>query len=212
MPIARGALIVFEGCDRAGKSTQVKMLMEALTKLNIPVENLAFPNRTTSIGLMINGYLLKKQEHPSELVHLLFSANRWEFKDKILKILHSGTTIIVDRYAASGAAYTAATTGKSLAWCKEPDRGLPSPDMVIFLKVSKEFQHVRSNWGEERFENSILQQAVASNYNQLMDSRWRTFDADQDRNTIHSQILEEVLHTIKKAEDLPVAELYEPAA
>ncbi|XP_076654777.1 thymidylate kinase [Halictus rubicundus] len=208
MPIARGALIVFEGCDRAGKSTQVKMLIEALAKLNIPVQSQAFPDRTTSIGLMINDYLLKKQEHPPELVHLLFSANRWEFKDKILKMLHSGTTVIVDRYAASGAAYTAATTGKSLAWCKEADRGLPSPDMVILLKVSKESQHVRSNWGKERYENTTLQQSVASNYSQLMDSTWVTFDADQDKQTLHSQILKNVLHTIDEAKDCPVTELY----
>lgn len=46
MPVARGALIVFEGCDRAGKSTQVKMLLEALKKLSVPTEARAFPGNT----------------------------------------------------------------------------------------------------------------------------------------------------------------------
>lgn len=41
----RGALIVLEGCDRAGKSTQVKMLMNALNDLRIPAKNGAFPSK-----------------------------------------------------------------------------------------------------------------------------------------------------------------------
>lgn len=39
----RGALIVFEGCDRAGKSTQCKKLVEALHQKNIEAEYMSFP-------------------------------------------------------------------------------------------------------------------------------------------------------------------------
>ncbi|XP_078036928.1 thymidylate kinase-like [Augochlora pura] len=208
MSIQRGALIVFEGCDRAGKSTQVKMLVDALRKKNIPVEREAFPNRTTAIGLMINDFLAKEREYPPETMHLLFSANRWELKDEILKTLNSGVTLIVDRYAASGAAYTAATTGRNLAWCKEPDRGLPNPDIVIYLDVSKGSQRKRSNWGKERFENTSLQQSVALNYNKLIDSKWSIINADRDVSAIHSEILDEVLETIEKSKHLSIGELY----
>lgn len=45
MSIRRGALIVLEGCDRAGKSTQAKMLITALNNLNIPVELHSFPSK-----------------------------------------------------------------------------------------------------------------------------------------------------------------------
>jgi len=41
----RGALIVLEGCDRAGKSTQVKLLMNALNELRIPAKQQAFPSK-----------------------------------------------------------------------------------------------------------------------------------------------------------------------
>lgn len=43
MSTVRGALIVLEGCDRAGKSTQAKLLVNALKQRGIPVEQRAFP-------------------------------------------------------------------------------------------------------------------------------------------------------------------------
>ena len=44
--------------------------------------------------------------------------------------LNSGVTLVVDRYAFSGVAFTAAK-GYSLAWCKQPDEGLPAPDLLL---------------------------------------------------------------------------------
>ncbi|XP_076233224.1 thymidylate kinase [Calliopsis andreniformis] len=209
MTLGRGALIVFEGCDRAGKSTQVKLLIEALNAQNIPAKARAFPDRKTCIGKIINDFLSKKQEFSPESAHLLFSANRWECKEEILETLHSGVTVIIDRYAGSGAAYTAATTGKSLDWCKQPDKGLPCPDLVILLKVSKQSQKLRSNWGNERFENTELQQSVAFNYEKLRDKTWSVIDADQEISIIHSQVLEKVLDIVEKIKDLPVNKLYD---
>lgn len=43
--VNRGALIVFEGCDRSGKTTQCKKLVEALKMLNIPAEYMNFPSK-----------------------------------------------------------------------------------------------------------------------------------------------------------------------
>lgn len=41
--LRRGALIVFEGCDRVGKSTHAKLLFEALKGEGYKVESLQFP-------------------------------------------------------------------------------------------------------------------------------------------------------------------------
>lgn len=41
----RGALIVFEGCDRAGKSTQSKKLLENLQQMNIQADSFTFPGK-----------------------------------------------------------------------------------------------------------------------------------------------------------------------
>jgi len=42
---SRGALIVFEGCDRAGKSTQCRKLVQILNERNIKAEYIGFPGK-----------------------------------------------------------------------------------------------------------------------------------------------------------------------
>ncbi|KAG8580698.1 hypothetical protein GDO81_007394 [Engystomops pustulosus] len=74
----RGALIVLEGADRAGKSTQARRLVEALIEQGYKAEGMRFPERTTEIGRLVGSYLEKKSNIEDHTVHLLFSANRWE--------------------------------------------------------------------------------------------------------------------------------------
>ncbi|KAM0735874.1 Thymidylate kinase [Formica fusca] len=196
----RGALIVLEGCDRAGKSTQAKMLMNALDDLRIPVKARAFPDRKTPVGAILNSFLSKEINVPPEAAHLLFSANRWECKEDIEKTLLSGVTLVMDRYTASGAAYTAANTGRSLNWCQQPDIGLPKPDCVVFLKVSKRQQEQRSDWGKERFEHDEFQQRVDANYEKLKNDTWIIVNADQDESAVHSEILQKALSVIQEVQ------------
>ncbi|KOB76219.1 putative thymidylate kinase, partial [Operophtera brumata] len=56
----RGALIVIEGVDRTGKSTQARTLVESLKKKHVQAEYTNFPARDTDIGKVINGYLSSK--------------------------------------------------------------------------------------------------------------------------------------------------------
>lgn len=48
--LKRGALIVLEGCDRSGKSTQCKMLKETLEQRGFPVELFRFPGEVIVLG------------------------------------------------------------------------------------------------------------------------------------------------------------------
>ena len=58
---------------------------------------------------MINEYLRNKEyKQADESIHLLFSANRWEQRDQIISDLQNGITLVCDRYAYSGVAYSAA--------------------------------------------------------------------------------------------------------
>lgn len=78
---ARGYLIAVEGGDRCGKSTQCFLAKEWLeAQTGRPVEYWKFPERTWPTGKLINSYLTGELEMPSEAIHLLFSANRWELK------------------------------------------------------------------------------------------------------------------------------------
>ncbi|XP_042555595.1 thymidylate kinase isoform X2 [Dipodomys spectabilis] len=74
----RGALIVLEGVDRAGKSTQGRKLVSALCAAGHRAELLRFPERSTEIGKLLSSYLERKSDLEDHSVHLLFSANRWE--------------------------------------------------------------------------------------------------------------------------------------
>ncbi|PSN47027.1 Stomatin-like protein 2 [Blattella germanica] len=102
-----GALLVFEGCDRSGKSTQCRKLLESLKQRNVKAEFMAFPDRSTTVGNILDRYLQKKSDIPDHTVHLLFSANRWELEPRMRELLNKGVTLIVDRYAFSGVAFSA---------------------------------------------------------------------------------------------------------
>ena len=78
--------------------------------------------------------------------------------------LRAGTTIVCDRYAFSGVAYSAAKGGTALttvsmsceehlpascagldfAWCQAPDRGLPCPDGIFFLHIDEKVRWKRT--------------------------------------------------------------------
>lgn len=144
---SRGAFILLEGVDRCGKTTQCSLLLKHLLSLSIAAVAFRFPDRSTSVGQLIDGYLRSGKDIDDRSVHLLFSANRWEAAPKLAQELANGNTVVCDRYAYSGVAFSSAKTKEdritdgedlSIDWCKAPDVGLPAPDMVIFLDLSQE--------------------------------------------------------------------------
>jgi dTMP kinase len=104
----RGALLVFEGGDRSGKSTQARKLTQYLLAQNVNAQLRSFPDRRTDIGHLIDRYLKRELELTDEAIHLLFAANRWEMMPELKQLLNDGTTLVVDRYSFSGIAFTAA--------------------------------------------------------------------------------------------------------
>ena len=196
----RGSLIVFEGIDRCGKSTQVKLLVKKLTENNIPVSTYCFPNRETAIGKVLDAYL-KGNDINTKATHLLFSANRYEMLDTILKDLNEGKNVILDRYAYSGVAYSAAK-GLDLRWCMKADCLLPSPDLVIYLALTCEVIERRASFGEERFDNVQFLNMVTINFCSLMSSdkhhHWCTIDGSRSIESIHEEVYDIVTRKTKE--------------
>lgn len=169
----RGAFIVLEGCDRAGKTTQCKHLGNWMTALlryfwsfiffvsifvgavkslmakGHKAQYMNFPDRTTESGKKINAYLTNQKEFAHKDIHLLFTENRWEAKDKMEQLLRDGVTLIVDRYSYSGVAFSAAK-GLDIEWCKEAENGLLKPDLVLMLNMTAEAITKRGEFGKER--------------------------------------------------------------
>ncbi|KAG5989585.1 hypothetical protein E4U54_004298 [Claviceps lovelessii] len=158
----RGALIVLEGLDRSGKTTQAMLLEQRFVEAGLSAKRMRFPDRTTPIGQMIDGYLRSEVPMEDHAIHLLFSANRWEAVQRIHSLLASGTTVICDRYYHSGIVYSAAKLNPSLSlsWARAPERGLPRPDMVLFLDLDEDTARARGGWGGEVYEKAEMQQRV----------------------------------------------------
>ena len=83
--------------------------------------------------------------------------------------LRSGTTLVLDRYAFSGVAFTRAKAGfgDKLGWCQAPDAGLPVPDLLVHLEVQAGVAEARGGFGDERYEVSEFQQTVKQTFRDL---------------------------------------------
>lgn len=165
-------------------------------------------DRSTHVGSIINEFLSNKNDIRIEAAHLLFSANRWECSNKMIKILESGTTLVVDRYAASGAAYTSAVTDRSLDWCKQADHGLPAPDFVALFTIDVETLSERSGWANERYEKFEIQKKVANNFLKLKDDTWQVIESNQPIDVIHQKLLKYSLDIIESVKNKPIKKLY----
>ncbi|TFK25153.1 hypothetical protein FA15DRAFT_655393 [Coprinopsis marcescibilis] len=173
MSSKRAPFIVIEGLDRSGKTTQTSLLQSKLESAGIATKLMKFPDRTTTIGQMIDSYLKSTSELDDHVIHLLFSANRWELASTIESLLNEGTTVLCDRYAFSGIAFSASKIVASSSssadpvvpklpfeWCRAPDIGLPAPDVVLFLDIAPEQAKQRGGFGEERYEKEEMQARV----------------------------------------------------
>ncbi|ODV60045.1 bifunctional thymidylate/uridylate kinase [Ascoidea rubescens DSM 1968] len=172
MTSQRGLLIVIEGLDRTGKSTQVQLLYQHFLNLNRKVEILKFPDRSTNIGKLINSYLSNKETKLNdESIHLLFSANRWELKDYMTSQLNHGVNLILDRYIYSGISYSMAK-GLDFDWCLNCDKNLIKPDFIFFLNFNNKnyFNEIqkRDDYGLEKYELLEFQQKVYDIFNQVI--------------------------------------------
>ncbi|GAA5978405.1 hypothetical protein JCM10908_004341 [Rhodotorula pacifica] len=212
-PRRRGAFIVLEGLDRSGKSTQVEKLVSALKERGIDAITARFPDRTLATGKMIDSYLSQKSDLADRAIHLLFSANRWERASQILDDLNNGRTVVCDRYAFSGIAFSV-IKGLSWAWCRAPDIGLPAPDLVLFLRVSSAVAEQRGGFGQERYEKREVQLKVAEAFRRfeetMPEGEWVEVDADRGVEEVHATIAARVDSVFKGQKlDEPVQKLWE---
>ncbi|CAI2325070.1 unnamed protein product [Caenorhabditis sp. 36 PRJEB53466] len=189
----RGLLIVFEGLDRSGKSTQARRLVETLNKGAGDGQTTAvlqaFPDRSSPIGKLIDQYLKKEIDLDEHSLHLMFSADRFLKNQTIREHIANGIDVVCDRYCYSGVAYSLAK-GLPEQWVRSSDVGLPKPDVVLFFAVSPEVAAQRGGFGAERLETATMQQKVAAVMPTLRDDTfWRTVNADGDQETVAGDVL-----------------------
>ncbi|XP_030916211.1 thymidylate kinase isoform X1 [Geospiza fortis] len=137
--------------------------------------------------------------------------NRWEHVPMMKEKLQQGITVVVDRYAFSGVAFTSAKGNFGLDWCKQPDVGLPKPDLILFLQLNPEAAAERGNFGQERYETSSFQEKVLQCFYCLMEDKtlnWKTVDASKSIEDLHREIKSIAKETMQEVQNKPLGELW----
>jgi dTMP kinase len=190
-------IVVIEGGDQAGKLTQSTLLEKALKKRKIKTKLFHFPDYTTPIGKEIRKYLDGKRKFPSQVIHCLLAANRWEKIDQILAAQEKNSVLIMNRYYHSNLIYGLAN-GMKQKWLENLDVGLPKADLVILLDVTQKDSFSRSPRNEkgkimkrDKFEkNEEFSRKISKIYRTTAKKKhWKIIDASKPREEIHEEIL-----------------------
>ena len=148
-----GKLIVIEGTDGSGKSTQFRLLSEHLEKENVAFKHLVFPRYKEESSALIRMYLGGQfGSSPSDVgayaASAFYAVDRYaSYKMDWGKWYEEGGLVLSDRYTTSNAVHQASKeTGKAreeyLKWLYEFEYdklGLPRPDLTIYLDVPTDF-------------------------------------------------------------------------
>jgi dTMP kinase len=196
MYLRKGKIIVIEGIDKAGKTTQAKLLQKKLRSKCIKFD---FPDYSTPIGKEIKKFLDGKRNYSDEVKMILLSANRWEKKAEIEKVIGKGTTIIMNRYYQSNLVY-GISKGLKLDWLLALDKGLPRADLVIVIDIKTNTLVTRSkNNIVDTFEKDVeLIRKVKKNYRILANKfNWRIIDGEKSVDDVHDEVLKIVKKIVK---------------
>lgn len=195
--MARGKIIVLEGTDKAGKTTQSRMLQDALKTLGKICVVIDFPDYTTPIGMEIRAFLDGRRDYPAEAKHLLFSANRWEKKKEIESMAENGTIVIMNRYWQSNLIY-GVSNGMDASWLQRLDKGLPKEDAVIVLLINPAMSKKRAEVQDAFETDERLAAAAYKNYTKFAKKfKWKVLDGSKSKEQVHQEILKIVRKLVK---------------
>lgn len=195
--VSKGKVIVLEGTDKAGKTTQSRMLQEALKSLGKICVVIDFPDYTTPIGMEIRAFLDGRRDYPPEAKHLLFSANRWEKKKEIESMTENGTIVVMNRYWQSNLVY-GVSNGMDASWLQRLDKGLPKEDAVIVLLVNPATSKKRAEVQDAFETDEKLASAAYRNYMRYAKTfKWKVIDGSKSKEQVHQEILKLVRKIVK---------------
>jgi dTMP kinase len=189
--------ISLEGVDGSGKSTQARLLVEALGEETVAIREPGGTDAAERIRDLLADPALAL-EPLAEL--LLFLAARADLTERVIRpALEAGRTVVSDRFSDSSIAYQGAArglgVGEVIGLCEAATDGL-WPDLTLLLKVDPEVGLGRAD-GADRFESEglDLQRAVAEAYDEIAviaSDRVAVIDADGTVDDVHARVMEAV--------------------
>ena len=144
-----GRLVVFEGIDGSGKSTQFQLLRDKLAALRVDFRDIAFPQYVEQSSALIKMYLSGEFGHDPEAVNA-YAASSFYAVDRFASFAKNwgdyyrgGGTIITDRYTQSNAIHqgsklSGAERIEYFDWLYSYEfklLALPRPDLVLYMDI-----------------------------------------------------------------------------
>jgi dTMP kinase len=211
-PVAGGArpgmFLVFEGVEGSGKTTQMKLLFEALTNEGRSVVVTREPGGTP-ISERIRGIVLDAaaKEMDPKTEALLYAASRAQHVDEVVRpALEQGKIVLCDRYIDSSLAYQGLARGlgeddvlRLNVWATDETL----PDLVILLHLDPEIGLKRTKGDPDRMEQESLafHRKVGEAYLHLarsFPSRFAVIDAEGPVDEIHRQVKAAILPFVRE--------------
>ena len=206
---ARGALIVFEGGDGAGKSTQVQAVARALESQGRTVIRTREPGGTP-LAESVRGLVLDPAHAPVDAYTeaLLFASARADHVNRFIRpAIDRGDVVISDRFVDSSVAYQGAARGLGVENVQELNewalRGL-TPDLTVLLDVDTSVAESRRTdrglaadrmEGEDRIFHTVVNQAFRG-LAATAPERYLVLAADQPVQVITDRILERLTEVL----------------
>ncbi|MEA2396610.1 MAG: dTMP kinase [Thermoleophilaceae bacterium] len=189
-----GLFVTFEGIDRSGKTTQARLLCQALGDQAVAVRE---PGGT-ALGERIRDLLKDPAaEIGPHAEALLFAAARAELCRQVIRpALADGRVVVSDRFLDSSLAYQGEARGLGVDEVLEVNRWATEgllPDLTIYLAIDPAKAAARA--GEaDRFEDegAGLQERVRAAYERLAEAeprRWVRVEADRAAEQVHADVL-----------------------
>jgi len=186
--------VSLEGVDGSGKSTQARLLVEALGADTVAIRE---PGGTEAAE-RIRELLADPSVELEPLAELmLFLAARADLTERVIRpALEEGKHVVADRFSDSSIAYQGAArglgVGEVIGLCETATDGL-WPDLTLLLRIDPETGLGRAK-GDDRFEQEglALQQEVAIAYDeiaQIASDRVAVIDASGSVEEVHTRII-----------------------
>jgi dTMP kinase len=196
MPKQKAKLIVIDGVDGSGKTTQWQILKRRFKKENIPYVSFDFPIYKSFFGKFIKRYLSGEFGDPTKFnpyySSLPFAFDRFFHKEKLYNALNSGKHILANRYVTANMILQGAKIlnkkerEKFFSWISDLEYhvlGLPQPDLVIYFwlpaSISQKLIRERERKKEKRkidgHERNLAFQARAVAVSRSLASRHKNW-------------------------------------
>ncbi len=210
-----GKLIVLEGIDGAGTTTQAQRLHAELRQRGLRVHCTAQPS-AGPVGRLIRevlgGQLMATDAGPPDFatMSLLFAADRQDQQAReIAPLLGDGVHVVCDRWVHSSVIYQSVSAGDMAVqeWIRELNRYMRAPDLVVYLQIDAETAAARRTargGKEEMFDRLAFQKQLIVQYDRMGDifrgERICTLDARLTVDELAGQVAREVLDLLNMEE------------